>query len=92
VRPTQNKLSQADIEGKPTEEDDKSDLEGVEVQVNDEDEAFQPTATKKAPTATKDSATGAKKATKKAPDRANYRKLKIKNKNSKAKGRFGRRR
>jgi DNA replication and checkpoint protein len=89
VRPTRNKPSQATIEGKPTEEDDKSDLgdDGVEV-----DEPFEPTGAEKAPTTTKDSATGAKKTTKKAPDRGNYRKLKIKNKNSKARGRFGRRR
>jgi hypothetical protein len=92
VRPTRTKLSQAAIEGKPVEEDVDDDEEGVQVEDKEENETFQPSGKEKSSAKTKNSAKEGKKTTKKAPDRANYRKLKIKNKNSKAKGRFGRRR
>jgi hypothetical protein len=91
VRPTRTKPSQAAIDGKPAEEDDVAD-EGVQVDDNEQDEYFQPTGKDKSSATAKNATKEEKKTTKKAPDRANYRKLKIKNKHSKAKGRFGRRR
>ena len=94
VRPTRNKLSQAAIEGKPQEDaysDTDEEDEDQEEEEDPDEKLIKPMEQLKDSDIAKPlgKVAGGKK---KAPDRANYRKLKIKSKNSKPKGRFGRRR
>jgi hypothetical protein len=94
VRPTRNKLSQAAIEGKP-QEDAYSDTDEEDQDQEEEEDPDGKLIKPREQLKDSDTAKPLGKAAggrKKAPDRANYRKLKIKSKNSKPKGRFGRRR
>jgi hypothetical protein len=90
VRPTRNKPSQTATEGDPVEGEegdsgeDQVDQEDDDVDVDDE--FFDPNRESLA-AIPPDNMPGRRKA-----DRGNYRKLKIKSKNAKPKGRFGRRR
>jgi hypothetical protein len=84
VRPTRNVPNPTTEEPEHEESNDESGSE------HDEDDALIDTIPAKK--STKEPVKAPAKSTKKGPDRNNYRRLKIKSKNSKGKGRFGRRR